>query len=74
MPEISETSRCSLQKPTVEEEEKNEEEGGQEGKRRRRKRRRIERNRSKESCVLITQFHVLSVRSTSPAFVEAERS
>lgn len=36
--------------------------------------RKIERNRSKESCVLITQFHVLSVRSTSPVFVEAERS
>ena len=35
---------------------------------------RIKRNRSKESCVLITQFYVLSVRSTSPAFVEAERS
>lgn len=43
-------------------------------KKRRRRRRKIERNRSKESCVLITQFHVLSVRSTSPAFVEAERS
>lgn len=40
----------------------------------RRRRRRIKHNRSKESCVLITQFHVLSVRSTSPAFVEAERS
>ena len=37
-------------------------------------RKRIKRNRSKESCVLITQFYVLSVRSTSPAFVEAERS
>lgn len=49
--------------------EENEKQKKKEG-RKKRRRRRIERNRSKESCVLITQFHVLSVRSTSPAFVE----